>query len=176
VPGLRRILLNRTTFLLAPLLAALALWLRSYHVTDSLAWNSSTRAVKLSTNDCTLELWCLPGHLDFLPDGWSYDHWPNERTEYIWGWRRLDTDNQFKLAVPCWLLVLLATLPPIAVLIARTRRRRLPHLSRRAAGRLCPTCNYDLRATPQGSRCPECGTIQTKSGHGAGKPTAMQID
>lgn len=38
-------------------------------------------------------------------------------------------------------------------------RRNLPH-DRRSAGR-CPTCGYDLRASPE--RCPECGTAVAKS-------------
>jgi len=53
------------------------------------------------------------------------------------------------LIVPYWFaeLVLLAT----AVWAWRYVRRQ----SRRAAGRLCARCGYDLRATPE--RCPECG-------------------
>ena len=49
------------------------------------------------------------------------------------------------ITVPFWMLVLLFGIYP-AIRLIRHRRRRFG---------LCPTCGYDLRATPQ--RCPECG-------------------
>ena len=48
-----------------------------------------------------------------------------------------------------WLVVITSVMPARWLLGVR-RRRRLTH-----AGH-CPTCGYDLRATP--GRCPECGT------------------
>jgi hypothetical protein len=56
----------------------------------------------------------------------------------------------WQVNVPYWLLVILAASPVVPRLMASRRRRR-----RESAG-LCPTCGYDLRATP--GRCPECGT------------------
>ena len=54
------------------------------------------------------------------------------------------------LAIPYWSLVLLLSIPPLLV-VRRARRRRW-----RQRHAQCPTCGYDLRATPD--RCPECGT------------------
>jgi hypothetical protein len=61
------------------------------------------------------------------------------------------TGDSRVVAVPLWLVALLAACPPVARLV---RRRRQLRLTREKSG-LCPTCGYDLRATPD--RCPECG-------------------
>ena len=53
---------------------------------------------------------------------------------------------------PYWFFVLLTLPGPCLWLASYLRRRR--DRRRRAAGR-CPSCGYDLRATPE--RCPECG-------------------
>jgi hypothetical protein len=54
-----------------------------------------------------------------------------------------------RAAVPFWLLTSLLAMPPLAI-----SRRWLRSRTRMRNG-LCPSCGYDLRATP--CRCPECG-------------------
>jgi hypothetical protein len=66
------------------------------------------------------------------------------------------------VALPFWLPTLLAAILPARFIIARirTHRRRLQTLNG-----LCPTCDYDLRATPD--RCPECGQTVSALTHSA---------
>jgi hypothetical protein len=53
------------------------------------------------------------------------------------------------IGIPDWFPALLFVILPLIRLRSLLRTRR-----RNRAG-LCPTCGYDLRATPD--RCPECG-------------------
>jgi hypothetical protein len=63
------------------------------------------------------------------------------------------------LSVPAWFLTALLALPPIVWLV---RRVKLQRRERRREGGLCPSCGYDLRASPD--RCPECGTKRAPQG------------
>jgi len=72
----------------------------------------------------------------------------------LWGFSYSRIQNPMLMAriftVPIWSLAL-----AFAILPAVGLAKRLRH-SRRLSSNLCPTCGYDMRATPE--RCPECGT------------------
>ena len=90
--------------------------------------------------------------------GWDHS------TEYFglhissWSHTNLDsvTSSWILLCVPFWWLFIITSFLPTCWAIRTLRWRR-----RRPCG-LCPTCGYDLRATP--GRCPECGAIPKKLG------------
>ena len=101
---------------------------------------------------------------------WSLAQWPStspHMTETERGLLGVTLTNRkgvvegadsLTVGLPYWLVTSLSAVLPLHWLY-RSRRRR------HGAGR-CPSCGYDLRATPQEGgalldRCPECGAIHT---------------
>src|SRR5262249_35747828 len=62
-----------------------------------------------------------------------------------------DDFHYIDIGVSHWVLALLFLVPPMLWLNGYRKQRRARRLG------LCPTCGYDLRATPD--RCPECGLV-----------------
>ena len=67
----------------------------------------------------------------------------------------LSVEGRF-IGVPYWAPATHTALLPAAWLTRHLRARR------RRAGRFCPQCGYDLRASPE--RCPECGLVRERVG------------
>jgi hypothetical protein len=158
--------------------ATVALWVRSYWVSDAIHWWHPTRRVYYSVASARGRVACQsdeprdarlatgpyrPGHAGYdtipLPnedweDGWGVP-FDARRTfmgfGYVRATRGLGRLSTQMGIVPMWFVTLLTALPP-AVHAFRLRRHR------RAKG-VCLRCGYDLRATPD--RCPECGTVPT---------------
>jgi hypothetical protein len=86
-------------------------------------------------------------HCDSFWEQLGFAYTTSRKSDDRWG-------SAYKtVQLPAWLL-LAAFGPSPAVWFLKLRRRRQGVLRR--ARSLCPSCGYDLRATP--GRCPECGT------------------
>jgi hypothetical protein len=161
-------------------MATTVLWVRSHRTHDALTYWSSQDyrwAGVVSYRGC-IECYHLR-----VPGGWDtdglrftaappssfdqYTNWTAYGLEPLWRWGHfglasapinspiLTTRNGFfscvgwSLLLPDWLVA--STFAALAVVLYTVRRRRC-----RLPGH-CPSCDYDLRATPD--RCPECGAV-----------------
>ena len=86
----------------------------------------------------------LAGKITSPPPGFAAEHYDSPRIPGI-GY----TFDGWEIRFPAWLPAALLLLLPARWLHRFTKSRR----ARRQG--LCPSCGYDLRATPD--RCPECG-------------------
>ncbi|MDB5321594.1 MAG: hypothetical protein JWN40_3225 [Phycisphaerales bacterium] len=164
---LLRILLTAATFVSLLLFALTAgLWLRSHWAYDALGWDDG--GVVKSVTVLHGGVFFSADEIEGRPDreGVNYlngDAGPAAAYENAgafgfsrnhYGGGKLGVPVSDIVRVPLYpLVVTLAILPSIGYIrITRARRAR----SRRRRG-LCPSCGYDLRATP--GQCPECGAI-----------------
>jgi hypothetical protein len=174
----------RATVLLSVLLctATCVFWVRSYRLTDKVSWTRADgqRTLRSAYGHVVLGLYQAdtpapsndPRGLKYTRDQPSgpqmdlqwvlllcYDpsarlvQW--ERGGFGWMKRSSSRDLIATAAAPFWSLAATTAILPLARTAMRLRRRPRTHLG------LCPTCGYDLRATP--GRCPECGTPQSTS-------------
>ena len=136
-------------------LATSALWIRSYWRADSLAFYSGGRTVCgfTSNRGVLLAGWVTD---DTASGGRQWEHEVRD-VERDWasqfglrlGFGLFSNGRQHLLFVPIAAIVAMS-----GIVAAGSWRRQRRGRHRDRAG-LCPTCGYDLRATPE--RCPECG-------------------
>jgi hypothetical protein len=146
---------------------SLVLAVRSYSTCEILGWQDHNRAWVCSSGFGSMHL----GHLKYdAPTGtigkpgWKY-HQPNPsnlspewiprgRAHNLYrfdaGRERDPSQDVTSVTFPHWCAAALSGLWPGVRLWRRRRRRHSPEGH-------CPTCGYDLRATPE--QCPECGTL-----------------
>jgi len=160
-------------------IAAPVMWIRSHRVSDRLSWERNFHAADgsifrmytslVSERGCILiqtsriSQQLFPRLLN-KDEGWHYYHVPIDAYLFIhsisasrfgFGYeRKVYPDQSLRtVAIPYWFATIIFAISPGLRITGFLRRRR--HLS----SHRCPTCGYDLRATP--ARCPECGTLSS---------------
>ena len=166
-------------------LTSATLWLRSLWYRTNLTW-SETPADPLAASDSTnIELnngllhfhtarygvprQRAPFRFNFSDLSFAGDSEEESRSRWQWtpdrlrnGWNMAafgqsgfsgsNPNSRFATpTLPLYFPALLFTLPPAIALHRHLRRRH------RMRNNLCPSCGYDLRASPE--KCPECGTV-----------------
>jgi hypothetical protein len=139
--------------------ATVALWLMSYRRGDGVGWNVRGATQHVYSEYGTLRFHHLPQPREGY---WLVGHWvvkPNPAQRGSFGFYFRRQSGYTDIYVPHWFLLMLMALLPVLCLLSRHRARR------RSREGLCPSCGYDLRATPD--RCPECGAVALSANRAA---------
>jgi hypothetical protein len=159
---MRRILLHIIAVLsLLLCLASAVLWNRSYNITSP----SLKIADSIDIRKTDPRYWIVthPGRLTLCRQvGKNWDH-PLKGFKFLgvdFGGLHGQGSMLWNLVLPCWLITTLTAILPLLEipLLFRAFKKSL----RRTQG-LCPTCGYDLRASP--TTCPECGQPTSSKNH-----------
>jgi 4-amino-4-deoxy-L-arabinose transferase-like glycosyltransferase len=168
-------------------IATLILWFRSHRFTETASWRNAngSKSIHSASGYVVIDVlnadWS-PNPTYFQPLQYDRDiirppfnyfrllggsagdidsHW--ERAGFGWHEKR-NAGRQtllVMLVIPFWAVSLLSCLLPGAYiglrLRTRIRRRRMERLG------LCTSCGYDLRGTPMGNPCPECGGLGSRN-------------
>jgi hypothetical protein len=159
-----------TLLCLAVAIAAITLWIRSPRHADYARLTTTSRQYVFITFPGGVRFSTWPGPVD--PPGATLTSYEYDVRNAMGAWtprpsvpwsrigfdlKPLHFSNKpnpepraFELHIPFWFPLLISLAIPTWLTLRH--RRRLA----RTASRLCPTCGYVLRATPD--RCPECGT------------------
>ena len=183
MPAVRRLLRIAFNALAAMMLVAgCVFWRRSVFFQERIAFTTDHRYFAVRTNPGTLTFEIHHYPVSPFDPGWHgwhsswRPHWSlreqlggkfslrskafiiglNAPPDYSIPDKSSWLNTGWMLDLPFWLITL-ASATPFACLAAHAQRNRLKR--RRNA---CPTCGYDLRATPD--RCPECGSAPTSGG------------
>jgi hypothetical protein len=180
----RRLLTILCALSLLLFVAVVVLWLRSYWRDDRLSrrsWrDNATRYLNIEVRTypgrayfaCLRSRQELPArHHTAKPVEWLWLSFPvNQADGSSWryrywfsfyearhyqprdGDRGWSESRLYTVTCPYWTFAVLLAALPAWTFAAASRRK---HRERRRHVGLCPSCNYDLRATPD--RCPECG-------------------
>jgi hypothetical protein len=151
--------------------AVFVLWVDSYSRMHAWQWSSPLAYINVTTSRGVLRLhravvtgpgWTITSpsfqHNRFqgAPDLTADTIYPGTFGYYV---RQGANAAVYYVYLPASSLVLALSLPPAGWFWLRNRSRK--RYAERLAG-LCPSCGYDLRASPD--RCPECGMVTAK-GH-----------
>jgi hypothetical protein len=162
-------LLTALSLLVCITSAALLVWSGPMRRFDEAQWTGATHHLVVSSGGARLGVTFGWADVPRPPRPWTWSHearidgfipaYEPNATVLGLGWRSVrvyrpvlgGTVTESLLLVPYWQPCVLAAILPAWRAATRWGTRR-----RRRTGR-CPSCGYDLRATPD--KCPECGAI-----------------
>jgi hypothetical protein len=134
--------------------ATCVIWARSYFVAEEFAWSDDSRLVGLRISRGTIRA-CYCSYYTYpIPNGFFHGSGTLGHETIVFSPYYGDDKE-----IPLWkitaILLLIAAVHPLRWFEAHVKRA-YGEMRRRQLG-LCPSCGYDLRATP--NRCPECGAM-----------------